>query len=257
MNHLIFWKDLRLFLGKNPRPTIGHSHPVLQLVVAIDDTFKTKVPETEEWTPKKGLLIKPNYQHQCDASDVAILSLDIDPDTTLGEWILLHILENNPILDYPSEQYGQIDVERIKNLIQAKNWDALHDHILQVFRFEKKQRSIPKEERISKVVNYIHEHIHEKLSTEILKRAALLSESRLLHLFKEEMGLPIRNYILWYRLKVALDQVMNGASLTEAAHRAGFSDQPHFTRTCLKMVGVPPSTLVKNSKFIQVFFSSK
>jgi len=43
---------------------------------------------------------------------------------------------------------------------------------------------------------------------------------------------------------------------TEAAHMAGFSDQSHFTRSCINMIGVPPSSIIKNSKSIQVSFLS-
>ena len=256
MNHLILWKDIRLFIGQNPRSTTGHSHPVVQLVVAINGVFKTKVPETGEWITQKGLLIKPNHPHQCDATDVPIFSLDIDPDTALGEWVLTKILNDDPLLAYPSEQLGQINFELIHSCLQSENWDNLYTNILKVFRFEDAHQHEPKDERIDLTLSHIHENIHEILSTEQLTNISFLSESRLLHLFKEEMGLPVRNYILWYRLKVALGHIINQGSLTEAAHMAGFSDQSHFTRTCQKMIGVPPSIITKNSKFVQVSFSS-
>jgi AraC-like DNA-binding protein len=80
-----------------------------------------------------------------------------------------------------------------------------------------------------------------------------LSESRLLHLFKEQIGLPIRNYILWIRLKKVVELIANGESLTYAAHEAGFSDSAHLSKIFLKSIGINPSFLIKNSKFIQVF----
>lgn len=256
MNHLILWKDIRLFIGQNPRSTTGHSHPIVQLVVAINGVFKTKVPATSEWITQKGLLIKPNHPHQCDATDVPIFSLDIDPDSALGEWVLTKILKDDPLLAYPSEELGQINFELVNSCLKSENWDILYTHIEKVFRFEDAHHHKPKDERIDLVIGYIQKNIHEILSTKQLINISFLSESRLLHLFKEEMGLPVRNYILWYRLKVALEHIINQGSLTEAAHMAGFSDQSHFTRTCQKMIGVPPSIITKNSKFVQVSFSS-
>ena len=256
MNHLILWKDIRLFIGQNPRPTVGHSHPVVQLVVAIEGKFKTMVPETGEWITQKGLLIKPNHPHQCDATDMPIFSLDIDPDTALGEWVLANVLKDCPMLAYPSEQFGQVNFEQVNSCLQSGNWAKLYAHIEKVFRFEDEYRHKPKDERIDLVVSHIHKNIHEIIRTEQLTNISFLSESRLLNLFKKEMGLPIRNYILWYRLKVALEHIINEGSLTEAAYMAGFSDQSHFTRTCQKMIGVPPSIITKNSKFVQVSFSS-
>ncbi|MEM8894883.1 MAG: AraC family transcriptional regulator [Bacteroidota bacterium] len=255
MNHLILWKDIRLFLGQNPMATSGHAHPVIQLVIAKEGEFKTLDPASGNWINQKGLLIQPNHQHQCDATDVPIFSLDIDPDTALGEWVLDQVLKERSVLTYPSARFGEIDFKKVDQLVVAEDWSGLYDYIKGVFQYEEKRTSHPKEERIAMVVEYIHDHIHELLTTEDLTEVSYLSESRLLHLFKAEMGLPIRSYILWYRLKVAMEKVIGGANLTEAAHAAGFSDQAHFTRTCRKMLGVPPSVLTSNSKFIQVNFS--
>lgn len=257
MNHLILWKDIRLFIGQNPRSTTGHNHPVMQLVVAIKGEFKTRVDETGEWIPQKGLLIRPNHQHQCDATNVPILSLEIDPDSTLGEWILQNVMKGDPIMAYPSDYLGWVDFELVNGCLQSEKWDKLYAHLEAIFGFEDHhQHKTKKDERIELVLGHIHDNIQDNLSTEQLTSVSFLSESRLLHLFKEEMGLPIRNYILWYRLKVALEHILNEASLTEAAHMAGFSDQSHFTRTCQKMIGVPPSLISKNSKFVQVSFTS-
>lgn len=256
MNHLILWKDIRLFIGQNPRPTTGHSHPVVQLVVAIHGKFKTRDRETGEWIKQKGLLIKPNHPHHCDATNVPIFSLDIDPDTVLGEWILENVLKDNPVLAYPSEQFGMVNFELVNSCLKIEYWNKLYAHIEKIFSIKYEHQYKPKDERIDLVKRYIHDNIHEILSTEQLTNVSFLSESRLLHLFKEVMGLPIRNYILWYRLKVALEHLIREGTLTEAAHLAGFSDQSHFTRTCQKMIGVPPSIITKNSKFVQVFFSS-
>jgi AraC-like DNA-binding protein len=37
--------------------------------------------------------------------------------------------------------------------------------------------------------------------------------------------------------------LMNGASATDAAHRAGFSDAAHMTRTFRRMLGATPTDL--------------
>jgi AraC-like DNA-binding protein len=140
--------------------------------------------------------------------------------------------------------------------MHRNRFNHLYAHIENIFSIKYEHQYKTKDERIDLVKRYIHDNIHEILSTDQLTNISFLSESRLLHLFKEVMGLPFRNYILWYRLKVALKHLIREGTLTEAAHIAGFSDQSHFTRTCQKMIGVPPSIITKNSKFVQVFFSS-
>lgn len=71
-----------------------------------------------------------------------------------------------------------------------------------------------------------------------------LSVSRLTHVFSDEIGTPIRSYVRWLRLVNATEQLANGASITQAAHEAGFADGPHFTRTFRAMFGLAPTDAV-------------
>jgi AraC-like DNA-binding protein len=71
--------------------------------------------------------------------------------------------------------------------------------------------------------------------------AAGLSASRFQHLFTAEVGVPFRRYRLWQRLRAAIRAAAAGASLTDAAHAAGFADQAHFTRAFRRTFGAPPS----------------
>ncbi len=256
MNHLILWSDIRLFVGSNNRPVVVHKHPVIQFVLSTDGRFKTKSTETGEWVYKQGLLIMPNYYHECDATDIPIISLDIEPDSRLGNWILFKVIENKQVLEYPSNRLKTIDFELLQRFLQNQSWAELYIYFKEVFKLPDHAQTRQKDQRISSVIEFIHDNIHETLNTEQLMEVSFLSESRLLHLFKEQMGLPVRNYILWYRLKVAIEKVIQGLSLTQTAHLAGFSDQSHFTRSCISMIGLPPSSITKNSKFIQVSFLS-
>ena len=55
------------------------------------------------------------------------------------------------------------------------------------------------------------------------------------------MGLPLRRWILWRRLRAALEHALAGKSMTQAAFDAGFADGAHFTRTCQQMFGLAPT----------------
>ncbi|ACZ87305.1 helix-turn-helix transcriptional regulator [Streptosporangium roseum] len=71
-----------------------------------------------------------------------------------------------------------------------------------------------------------------------------LSASRLGHLFTTELGLPFPAYLRWARLRHAAELAQHGASLTHAAHGAGFTDSSHLTRVCREMFGLAPSHLL-------------
>lgn len=76
-----------------------------------------------------------------------------------------------------------------------------------------------------------------------------LSPSRFSERFTREVGIPLRSYRRWVRMLHAVDALGAGASLTEAAHRAGFTDSAHLTHTFRANFGLAPSDLLAATQF--------
>jgi AraC-like DNA-binding protein len=74
-----------------------------------------------------------------------------------------------------------------------------------------------------------------------LARAAGLSLDRLSHLVSEGTGMRLRRLALWSRLLHLLSTGSAHASVTRAAHAAGFADHAHLTRTYRRLLGRAPS----------------
>jgi AraC-like DNA-binding protein len=74
-------------------------------------------------------------------------------------------------------------------------------------------------------------------------RSVGLSESRFMHLFREQVGVPFRRYRLWARLHAAVRHATGGALWTDAALEGGFSSPSHLSDAFRAMFGVPPSVL--------------
>ena len=69
-----------------------------------------------------------------------------------------------------------------------------------------------------------------------------LSASRTSRLFRNAMGLPLRDYYQWVRLKQALtDYLGRDRKFSSAGIAAGFYDQPHFNRVYRRFMGQAPS----------------
>ncbi len=85
---------------------------------------------------------------------------------------------------------------------------------------------------------------------EVAKKVGL-SPSRLTHLFREQLGIPPTRYLLWTRLRHALEALANRSSVTDAAYAAGFSDGPHLSRTFRAMLGFSPAAALGVSRFVQ------
>lgn len=84
------------------------------------------------------------------------------------------------------------------------------------------------------------------IDREALAEIIALSPSRFSHWFVDQTGLPLRRYRKWLRLMVALNHVAQSASLTDAAHAAGFADSAHLSRTFREMFGINPSTALQH-----------
>jgi AraC-like DNA-binding protein len=97
--------------------------------------------------------------------------------------------------------------------------------------------------RIQRVLDWMSQASEGAITAAQAASVACLSERRFSHLFVEETGLPFRTYVLWRRLMKAVERRAAGETLTEAAHQAGFSDSAHFSRTFLRMFGVPADTM--------------
>lgn len=111
--------------------------------------------------------------------------------------------------------------------------------------------------RIERTVERIKRSPHDLLSAQQLAQEVGLSPSRLLALFKQHVGIPIRRYRLWRRLYQSTLRLSEGCSLTEAAMEAGFADSSHFSRTYLDMIGMQPSTLTRNECGLRIFVDQR
>jgi AraC-like DNA-binding protein len=103
--------------------------------------------------------------------------------------------------------------------------------------------STASDERILRAVRYVNEHLTAPLTLKQVAAVAYLSPSRFRHLFAEQTGMGLRQYVLWRRFVSVWEHRMSGASLSAAAHAAGFADSAHLTRTSRRMIGMPPSLL--------------
>ncbi|HBN8325722.1 TPA: helix-turn-helix domain-containing protein [Pseudomonas aeruginosa] len=88
--------------------------------------------------------------------------------------------------------------------------------------------------RVEKALAALDEQLAARVEAERLARSASLSLSQLERLFAVQVGLSVRRLVLWRRLYLALQ----GRSLTEAAHHAGFADAAHLSRSVRSLLGI-------------------
>jgi methylphosphotriester-DNA--protein-cysteine methyltransferase len=73
--------------------------------------------------------------------------------------------------------------------------------------------------------------------------AVALSPDYLGRLCKQQTGVSFSATIRWERLVTAVSYLLDGYSVTDAAHLAGFADGSHANKVCWEMTGATPREL--------------
>ena len=132
---------------------------------------------------------------------------------------------------------------RLENLDTVEGVSELHTQM--VLDFAGKMRLLANNPGASKpVVNcveYIHEHIQERITISDLAAHTGLSVGYLSRLFKKETGVSISDYIREKKVEKAREMLRNSdMSLIDIANQLSFSSQSHFTQQFRAFMGVTP-----------------
>ena len=123
--------------------------------------------------------------------------------------------------------------------------DILTNFINRVSAIKEKKKKI----KIRKIIEYIDQNFTRKLTSEEVSRFRGLSTSRCLHLFKEETGMSLSEYVKKLRVEYGKYLILNtNISLADCAIEAGFFDQSHFTKTFKQVEKIPPSQFRRKYK---------
>jgi AraC family transcriptional regulator len=99
------------------------------------------------------------------------------------------------------------------------------------------------------VTEYIEEHLDQDLSLAQLAGVAGVSSSHLKTLFKRSTGLPVHEYVMQRRVECAKALLLRGElPASQVALEAGFAHQSHMARWMRRVLGVSPSSVVRNSR---------
>lgn len=115
------------------------------------------------------------------------------------------------------------------------------------------RRARSSDPRVGKVLRRLDQlEIASTTPVEDLASLAGLSASRLSKVFKDTVGISLKRYLVYRRLRSAVaEQQARGCSLTEAAHAARFTDLAHLSRQFRSFFGIMPSLTYRPSGSVQ------
>jgi AraC-like DNA-binding protein len=102
--------------------------------------------------------------------------------------------------------------------------------------------------QLRQAIEVVASRVPEHVDVASVAGAVALSPDYLGRLCKQQTGVSLSATIRWERLVAAVSHLLDGRSITDAAHLAGFADGSHANRVCWEMTGATPSELAEAVK---------
>jgi len=243
------WEGGFLAIGKADWPVIPpHSHHAIQIVIGIDGDMAIKVADAE-WRSGRGIIVRHDVEHSYDGKGAWGAMLFVEPESYEGVWLQTALAEDITVVP---EARSRVCADALRRFVEAPlesmEVGPLIQHcVLSLCAGAPPSRRL--DERVTKVLTAIHAADDLRMSLEDAAAIAFLSPSRFAHLFKQQLGLPFRRYMLWRKLTRAMLAISRERTIAAAAHAADFADAAHLTRTFYQMFGIPPSAMMRGEFF--------
>lgn len=214
-----------------------HGHHAIQLTLALDG--HVRLFDAGATRTGRCQAVSADHPHGFSAEG-RIAFIFVEPESAIGRAIAGALFADAPLVDvdWPGVDALVAELASAQDDAGLIGWAVkLADALAPGAAAD---RADP---RVQRLIDYVGEHIDEPIDLADAREGIHLSPSRLRHLFVEQTGLAFKTYILWRRLMRAVRRYGEGASLTEAAHAAGFADSAHFSRTFKRTFGLPATSL--------------
>jgi AraC-like DNA-binding protein len=249
----------KLFLGTQGAMFVGgplcteeHRHFTASVSFVLDGSIRVAKGGSSEFQVVGSLAVAPNALLSLEVIEGTVLSLQIDPESKDYPRVS-SLFEGQAIQTLGPDIEAKLHACLSSELKIGIRPRELWQNLIEILACSGIKR-LPRDARVEQVLRILKARYLDAPPAGELAAAVGLSEVRLVHLFSQQMGLPIRRYVLWLRLRAVAYWLGAGCSLTEAAHAAGFADSAHMSRTFRGMFGLAPSALLCSNRELAVEF---
>jgi len=250
-SYLYIFNGMSVFLRRSFYAEL-HKHHAIQIVLSLENAFTLICNNISQ--DYEAVVIPPDQMHQIKESDGWHATLHIEPESLVGRNLISYLGLSDDAVSISTEELSAYKLDLQAHLRAPENYLQLENKTTTFIEsISKKVILVPIDKRVKRVLELIQQRPIDKNIGETNFSDVPLSKSRLAHLFVEQTGIPISRYILWVKIKIAIDSTLEGYSFTDSAHIAGFSDLSHLSRTFKAMFGSTMSDLFQKKATIRIF----
>ncbi|MCG6167720.1 helix-turn-helix domain-containing protein [Leptospira sp. FAT2] len=247
---ICIWGSRCMFAGYLPDLTLRR-RAAATVCIGLDEEFQLSLNDSD-WMNFRSVLIPPMVDHSIRFSGGFCVLLFMDLSSPNYEFLRASNQEKeNQGIFITLQEENQL-FEKINQILATDSEESLVELLNQIPPLSDDESRVI-DERIQKIVDLITSMPQEDHSAKDLAEIAGMSVSNLEHQFKKEVGIPFHSFRTWFRLKLTVYSLLHGMSHTDAAHRAGFFDSAHFTRTFRSTFGLPPSEIFRSTRQLKSF----
>lgn len=241
------WEGGFAALGRSEGIVPSHSHHAIKIVVVVDGSVG--IGDRAEWRMARAVIVRPDVVHSYNGNGALGATIFVDPESPEGVWLTTSLRDDITIV--PEARVEKCEPELRKFLdhpLESLEIGTLVRHCVHALcAGAPPTRRI--DDRVRRVLAAICASDELRMSIEDAAALAFLSPTRFSHLFKQQVGLPFRRYMLWRKVTRAMLVIGRERTLATAAHAADFADAAHLTRTFYLMFGRPPSVMMRGECF--------
>lgn len=248
---LYVWNGFSVFWGTS-FSTSPHQHDTLQLVFDIDRSFLLR-DERSSWHSYSSAIIRAGHMHQLDSNKSIQLFLYLDSHSEYAKELTEKYLEDKNMASLQDTDLRKLSNDFFKRLLVVTDCDRLWEGCQTILgHLIKPANSLKRDARIDQAIAFISASQGQPFKVKDIAAHIHLSESRLRHLFKQQVGQPIQNFILWMRVVDSLNLVLKGRQIDQCAAETGFWDSSHMNRSYKQLLGATPGAIKKYEDEIRI-----
>ena len=241
---IFFQKGIGVYTG-SVTETKYHKHHATEIIYGLDGSFTMANAENKE-TKYHISLIPHNLKHRfINDSNITPIFIYIAPFHTLAQQLSRFFKLDKEIVKISTLPPKDV-LECFNAWVLGDELDIINQVTLLVNNLTDHSTHITQiDNRILESVRCIRESLNADIRLDLIASNVHLSSSRFAHLFKDQVGIPFRRFVLWTRLETTVESILEGNSFTSACYDGGFADLSHFSKTFTDMFGVTPSSVLK------------